>query len=161
MRVIYLPTLWTVIIDVLAWFVIHVGVVFIVLRIPGDHFNPESWLYKCRGWEEGSRFYDKIIKIKKWKGALPDGARFSKNRGFVKKRLKSRDAEHLNAFFLETCRAEFAHWVLILFAPLFFLWNRPWVGFFMVFYALMENGPLILAQRYNRIRLRRVLEKER
>jgi glycosyl-4,4'-diaponeurosporenoate acyltransferase len=48
--------------------------------------------------------------------------------------------------------------VIILFSPLFFLWNPLWVGFLMILYALTENLPMIMAQRYNRYRLRRVLK---
>jgi glycosyl-4,4'-diaponeurosporenoate acyltransferase len=58
----------------------------------------------------------------------------------------------------ETCRAELTHWLTLLFAPFFFFWNPLWVGFFMIFYALAENLPLIMAQRYNRARLRRIIK---
>jgi glycosyl-4,4'-diaponeurosporenoate acyltransferase len=58
----------------------------------------------------------------------------------------------------ETCRAELTHWLTLLFAPLFFFWNPLWVGFFMIFYASMENFPLIMTQRYNRARLRRIMK---
>ena len=51
-------------------------------------------------------------------------------------------------------------WIMVLFAPFFFLWNPLWVGFFMIPYALAENIPLIMAQRYNRYRLRRVLSED-
>jgi len=77
--------------------------------------------------------------------------------GFPKKRLRERSPEFLAAFARETCRAELAHWLVILGGPLFFLWNRPGVGALMVAYALAENLPLIIAQRYNRARLLRVL----
>lgn len=75
-----------------------------------------------------------------------------------KKRLHDKNPAYLRAFYRETCRAELTHWATILFAPLFFLWNPFWVGVFMIFYALAENIPLIMAQRYNRNRLRRILE---
>ena len=53
----------------------------------------------------------------------------------------------------ETCRAELTHWLTMVFAPFFFLWNKPFVGWIMIAYALAENVPLIMAQRYNRSRL--------
>jgi glycosyl-4,4'-diaponeurosporenoate acyltransferase len=157
MRLIHLPTSWTVVVDFLAWFVIHMGVVYFMVRIPTLRFDPEGWLFKIRKWERKENLYHRIFKIKKWKGYLPDGAPLLGNLGFPKKRLHDKSPAHLRAFYLETCRAELTHWVTILFAPLFFFWNPFWVGFFMIFYALAENIPLIMAQRYNRNRLRRIL----
>ena len=69
--------------------------------------------------------------------------------------------EYFEAFLTETCRAELTHWILVLFAPFFFLWNRPGVGLFMIFYALLENLPFITAQRYNRYRFRHLLKENR
>ncbi len=48
----------------------------------------------------------------------------------------------------------------MLFAPLFFLWNKPGIGWIMIVYALIENLPLIMAQRYNRIRFKRLLGRK-
>ncbi len=161
MRLIYLPTFWTVVIDFMAWFIIHLGVVFVLVRIPSEHFNPEGWLYRPRKWEKNGDLYIKIFKIRKWKERLPDGARFARGRIFPKKRLENRNEDYYKLFLQETCRAELTHWILILFAFPFFLWNKTGVGFFMIFYALVENLPLIIAQRYNRCRLRRILAGEK
>ncbi|MBK8650664.1 MAG: hypothetical protein IPN23_02960 [Elusimicrobia bacterium] len=54
---------------------------------------------------------------------------------------------------------ELAHWLAMTAAP-FFLWNRPWVGGLMAAYALAGNLPCVIAQRYNRARLARLLGKE-
>jgi glycosyl-4,4'-diaponeurosporenoate acyltransferase len=90
---------------------------------------------------------------------MPDGAGLTRNRGFPKKRLEKKERDYFKDFFIETCRAELTHWIIILFAPLFFFWNKPPVGWIMVFYAIAENLPLIAVQRYNRQRFRRILEK--
>ena len=158
MRLIDLPRVWTIIIDIIAWFIIHMVVVHIMLRLPGKHFRYSSWLYKERDWEKKGQIYQKIFKIKKWKKYLPDGAEVSKDKGFPKKHLKEKSVEYLSKFRRETCRAELTHWIIILFAPLFFLWNPFFVGWIMILYASMENIPLIMTQRYNRYRLNRVLE---
>ena len=102
---------------------------------------------------EGGRLYEKVFLIKRWKSILPDGAKWMKGRGFPKKELASRDIHYLETFAVETCRAELTHWTIILFAPFFFLWNKPVVGWIMIVYALTENVPLIIAQRYTRCRL--------
>ena len=157
MRLIYLPTFWTIVIDFIAWAIIHLGVVFILIRFPVDSFNPGNWLYRSRPWEKNGDFYVKVFKVKKWKERLPDGARFAGGRIFPKKRLEGRNRDYYKLFLQETCRAELTHWIIILFAFPFFLWNKTGVGFIMILYALLENLPLIIAQRYNRCRLRRML----
>lgn len=159
MRVVHLPTFWTIIVDFVVWFVIHMGVVYFVVRIPIRRFVPESPLFRLRGWEQEGHLYQRAFRIKKWKSRLPDGAPLLGSRGFPKKTLREKSPEYLAAFMRETCRAELTHWLILLFAPLFFLWNPVWVGFFMIFYALAENLPLILAQRYNRARIRRIIRK--
>jgi glycosyl-4,4'-diaponeurosporenoate acyltransferase len=160
MRLIYLPTFWTVVIDFIAWFIIHMGVVLCILHVPSKSFDPEGWLYETRKWEENGKIYTKIFKIKKWKEYLPDGSKLLKYRGFPKKCLEEKNALYFSSFLRETCRAELTHWIIMLFGPLFFLWNKPGVGLIMIFYALIENLPLVMAQRYNRIRFKRVLGKE-
>jgi glycosyl-4,4'-diaponeurosporenoate acyltransferase len=156
MRLIHLPTFWTVVIDFIAWGIIHLGVVFIVIRIPIGYFNPRGWLYQSRTWENNGDFYKRIFKVKRWKERLPDGARFARGRIFPKKRLDGKSEGYYWAFLQETCRGELTHWILILFAFPFFLWNKTGVGFLMILYALLENLPLIIAQRYNRCRLMRM-----
>ncbi|MDH4268926.1 MAG: glycosyl-4,4'-diaponeurosporenoate acyltransferase, partial [Dehalococcoidia bacterium] len=84
----------------------------------------------------------------------PDGAAVFKS-GFRKKHLKNQDALYLQRFIIETCRAELAHWVIFVFSFLFFIWNAWWIGMIMVAYALIVNIPCIIAQRYNRARLKR------
>lgn len=160
MRLIHLPTFWTILIDIAVWFVIHMGVVFFAVRIPIPFFNPNGFLYKPRGWEKGGALYRKFFKINRWKEHVPDGARLLKDRGFPKKRLKETGNDYLYDFLLETCRAELTHWIIILFAPFFFMWNRFWVGMIMILYAVAENIPLIMVQRYNRCRFRRIMEKK-
>ena len=161
MRLIYFPTLWTIVIDFVIWFIIHVVVVAIMIRIPAKFFDSTHWLYKGRKWEREGDIYQELFKIKSWKKHLPDGAGLLGRRGFQKKQLERTSAEYFDAFSTETCRAELTHWIIILFAPFFFLWNRPGVGLFMIFYALLENLPFIIAQRYNRYRFRRLLEKNK
>lgn len=157
MRLIHLPTFWTILLDFAAWFGIHLGIVFIAVRVAVRYFHPEGFLYRSRSWENDGGFYQKYFKIKAWKKYAPDGAGFIKGSGFPKKRLLHTDNEYLHTFLLETCRAELTHWMLIGVAPFFFLWNRFWVGMFMILYALIQNVPLIMIQRYNRCRFRRLL----
>jgi len=159
MRLIHLPTFWTVLLDIFAWFIIHLAIVYMAVRIPVQYFNSENTLFRQRKSEKNGLLYQNIFRIKRWKGYAPDGAGFVKERGFPKTKLKATDNSYLHAFLLETCRAEITHWMIIASAPLFFLWNRFWVGIIMILYAVLENIPLIMIQRYNRIRFRRILTK--
>jgi glycosyl-4,4'-diaponeurosporenoate acyltransferase len=159
MRLIHLPTFWTVVVDFVAWLIIHIVVAVVLVRIPAEGFNPDGWLFRGRGWERGGEIYPRFFKIRKWKAHLPDAAPVLKEWGFPKKRLAEKSDAYFISFMRETCRAETTHWIIALFAPLFFLWNPLPVGFFMILYALAENIPLIMTQRYNRYRLRRVLKE--
>jgi len=89
MRLIYLPTLWTIVIDFVIWFIIHVGVVAIMVRIPAKHFDSNYWLYRSRKWERNGNVYQEVFKIKRWKQHLPDGARVLGRLGFQKKQLNN------------------------------------------------------------------------
>jgi len=161
MRLIHLPTFWAIVADFLAWLIIHLGVVAIMIRIPVRYFDPNQWLYRGREWEREGKVYPEVFGIRKWKQYLPDAAGGLGRFGFQKKQLNGTGPAYFWAFLQETCRAELTHWILILFAPFFFLWNRPGVGLFMVFYALFINVPIIMAQRYNRYRFRILLERNR
>ncbi len=160
MRLVHLPTIWTIVLDILAWLIIHLAVVAFMVRLPRSFFNPDGPLYRPRLWERGGRVYERLARIRSWKQHVPDGAEWTRDRGFPKKRLQQSDAGYLRTFLVETCRAELTHWVILFFAPLFFFWNKFWVGWIMIAYALAENVPLIMVQRYNRQRFRRILSRK-
>ena len=152
---VHLPTAITILIDVAAWFVIHMGVSYIMARQPLTSFNNSSWLYRKRNWERNGKFYEKFFRLKSWKRKLPDGAAIFKN-GFEKKHLKETNKDYLYSFIRETCRAELTHWIVFLFGPVFLIWNLWWVGIVMILYATIANIPCVITQRYNRIRLQRI-----
>ncbi|HVF32677.1 MAG TPA: hypothetical protein VM933_06540 [Acidimicrobiales bacterium] len=146
-----------VLVDVVAWGAIHAATGYLVHRLPARRLGRDTWLTRPRAWEGDGRFYVRRLRIKRWKRLLPEaGALFAG--GFDKKRLTGgRDPAYLLAYVRETRRAELGHWLAAAGAPLFFLWN-PWgVGIAMLVYAVAANGPCIAAQRYNRLRLARVL----
>ena len=154
--IIHLSSLWMVLLNVLAWLVIHIAVSFAVARPSVGVFDPDGWLYRERRWERNGRTYEVLFKTKRWKEIIPDGAALFKS-GFRKKRLQNVDAGYIRTFIRETCRAELTHWTIFVFAAIFFIWNIWWVGIIMILYAVTVNMPCIITQRYNRIRLTRVL----
>ena len=159
MRIWYFSVLETVFLDCIAWFVIHMGVSYVMTHMRIAYFNPQSRAFRRRDWENDGRVYQNVFFVKKWKGLLPEGAALFA-RGFRKRRLKEKNEDYVRLFVAETCRSEAVHWVTMVFAPLFFLWNPFWVGMGMILYAILANVPCIITQRYNRIRLERVLERE-
>lgn len=156
MRIFFFPLPVTVILDVAAWLLLQFGASKGMLSFDSQRFNPSAWLFRERRWERGGRTYEALF-VKVWKDHLPDAGPWFKE-GFRKRSLSSRSPDFLQRFVLETCRGELAHWLVLPAAPLFFLWNRPWVGGLMVAYAVLGNLPCILVQRYNRIRLTRLLQ---
>lgn len=141
--------------NLLGWPILHLTIAFVALRLPAHLFAQDSWITAPRGWERDGRLYRDWLGIRRWKSLLPDGAPWLG--GFAKKRIRSRDDFYLGEFLLETRRAELAHWCMLLCFPVFFLWNPPWACLVMTAYALAVNLPCILAQRYNRIALYRVV----
>lgn len=160
MRLIDLPPFWTILIDFIAWLVIHLGVSGLALHLPDHLFEPDGFLFRCRPWERAGETWQVLFRVRSWKDRLPDGAAIIQ-RGFAKKHLHSMDRVYLEAFVRESRRAEWTHWSLLLFSLLFFLWNPPAVGWFMILYALVTNAPCVIAQRYNRPRFQRILAKYR
>lgn len=153
--IIQLPGLLNIIIDFIIWLLVHVFVSLSTWKLRQDSFNPDSWLYQERRWENCGDFYKTFFKVKKWKEFLPDGAAVSKG-GFRKKNLGNHDPAYIRKFIIETCRAELTHWIIFIFSIIFFIWNEWWIGLIMVVYAIIVNLPCVITQRYNRIRLRRV-----
>ncbi len=151
-----LPIIWTIIINIVLWFIIHMSFAYIITILPASSINTKLWIYKKRNWEQNGKIYETLLNIKSWKGLLPDGAALFK-KGFRKKSMATKDRDYMKLFMTETCRGEFVHWLVILFSPIFFIWNPLWAGCVMIVYALIANLPCILAQRYNRIRFARIL----
>lgn len=155
MRLIELPTLWTVLLDIAAWAVIQPLIGWIAMSFPERWLNPAGWLFRERRWENGGEPYQKIFHVKNWKDKLPYGGSLFQDQ-FSMKEIGEKTAENIERWMIETCRSELTHWIAILPGFLFFLWNKWEIGFVMVVYALLFNLPLVLVQRYNRPRLCRL-----
>jgi glycosyl-4,4'-diaponeurosporenoate acyltransferase len=146
--------------DIAAWFLIHIGVSYLINMISVNHFDPINLLFRERKFEKGGSFYIRVFKVKSWKKKLPDGAAIFKA-GLPKKHLQNIEKSYIDLFIRETCRAELIHWIIIFISPIFFIWNLYWVGWLMILYAVVVNIPCIITQRYNRIRLIRLLQRRR
>ena len=148
---------WIIFLDIFVWLVLHLGVSYLCTKIPISFFKKDFRWFHIRGWEKGGRFYQNPLLIKKWRGVIPDGGGLFKG-GFPKKTLECSDTGYLKTFLYETKRAELTHWLVMIPAPIFFLWNIWWAGIIMIGYALIANLPCIMLQRFNRARLYRILK---
>lgn len=161
MRIIFLSKPVTILLCVILWGIIHAGTVLICIYLPERFFNPSLFLYRTRKFEHNGEFYQKVFKVRSWKGLLPDGGAAWRKKGYKKKNLKDLSTENLSRYLMESARGELTHWMAMSLFWVFGFFTPFYVLFMMIAYALILNLPCIIAQRYNRPRIRRILEKKR
>lgn len=125
--------------------------------LPRRWFHWDRFPYRAYGWERDGHFYESL-GIRKWKDRLPDKSKHTK-RTFTKEMKGHESGESLVRFLQETCVAEAVHWALLVLAvPLYAYVPTP-LGLVVTLLYGLSNLPFIIIQRYNRPRLRRVLER--
>lgn len=158
MRVVHLSEPGTVLLDVLAWGIVHAATGYVAHRLPARRLQREGPLLRIRPWEADGRLYTRTLRIKAWKDRVPEaGALFAG--GMSKASLPGEEDGGLERFVEETRRAELAHWWAAGCSPLFVLWNPPYAVPLLVAYGLGANLPFVAIQRYNRLRATRVLAR--
>lgn len=124
----------------------------------------DGWLTRLRPWETDGRLYRRL-GIRRWKPLIPDlrgifggaarhGPRRHEARRYGAPRRRRAEWEALAA---ETRRAERVHWLIMAAVPVLLVYNRGVLAAAMIGYAVVANGPCILIQRYNRLRLLRLI----
>ena len=160
MPLFHLPPGTTIALNFLLWFLIHLTSGYLGARLSDRFFIHDTGLFKTRGWEQNGEVYQSLFRIKSWKRRLPDAGRFF-GQDAAKRILASTESAYLERFVLETRRAEWTHWMQLFPVFVFFLFNEWPIGMFMVVYACCVNLPCMMAQRYNRPRIQRILHKKR
>ncbi len=158
MRIIELPTYLTIILDVFAWLFFHLVISKYSLKITDSFLSKNNLMFKVYSFEASGKVYEKLFFVKRWKDKLPDGTKILKE-GFSKNKVDTKSLNYFQKFLLEVNRAELSHWLQMLPAPLFFLFNLPIIGYLMILYAVLFNLPFIIIQRYNRPKLQRIINK--
>jgi len=160
-QIFFFPTEITLLIIFLLWPTFQLSASSLCVIIGDGSFSKESWLYRSKKWERDGELFNTLFKIRRWKRFLPDGASIIPG-AFRKKHLGSFSEENLEKFLVESRRAELGHWLAIIPFWVFGFFGPPIIILYMLIYALIINLPCILAQRYNRPRIIKILEdKER
>jgi len=157
MRVIYLSTPWTLLLCFIVWPVLQVSAALFCLALPNRLLSVRSFFFRTHAFEKGGRIYDRIFRVSRWKHLLPDGGTVLNKNGFRKKHLDSFSEENLTRFLTESVRGELTHWLAILPFWVFGFFAPPEIIWYMLAYAIFANVPCIIAQRYNRPRVERLI----
>jgi len=146
------------------WFVVGANVVFwptwtlavgyTAQRLRRDIFAEDNRVTNLRGFEAGGGIYRECLAIHQWKDRLPEaGALFG---GLDKSVLGVPDVRRVDAFIVESRRAELAHWMMVVGVAPTVAWNPRWAFSVNLAVALGSNLPCIAVQRYNRARFLRL-----
>ena len=145
-------------VDIAVWVVWGFVVGYAAHRLPDRAIDHDTVVTAVRRPDSLLRFCDRTLRIKRWKGRLPEAGDAFEG-GFSKKHLRSGRREHLEQFVRETRRAEYTHLANLAIVPVFFIWNAWWLAVVMVAYGVIANVPFWIAQRYNRVRLQRIISR--
>jgi len=146
-----------VVVDVVAWAAFHSATGYAVHRAPARWFDHDTSLTRPRRWERDGRVYERF-GIRRWKDRLPEAGDLFRG-GVSKRRIPTAAHGGLARFAAETRRAEWGHVTCAACAPLFALWNPPWIAAVMIAYGVAVNAPFVAVQRYNRLRISRALAR--
>lgn len=154
----FLDPIEVIIVDILTWFLFHLSIGYCSSKIPLGWIDPNHWFFQTFSWEKGGEIYQKLFKVRSWKRFIPNGSRLYRN-AFSIKNLPTNEIMYLERWLIESIRAEICHWVMILPGFLFFLWNNVTLGWTMVAYACLNNLVPIVMQRFNRPRMRKLIDQ--
>lgn len=154
----YPDPILTVLLNIGFWLAISMLSAFAGTRFRHGSFHTGAFIYKERRWERQGRFYEEDLMVRKWKDLLPDWGGIFRG-GFSKGALRSSSGDYLKRFAEETCRGEIVHWAAMLTGPVTLLWNPLWGAAVMTAYGVLANLPCIIVQRYNRIRILKLLDE--
>ena len=66
MRVVHLPDVVTVLLDVVAWGIVHAGTGYLAHRLPLRFLREDRWAWRERGWKRGGAYYRRTLRITRW-----------------------------------------------------------------------------------------------
>jgi glycosyl-4,4'-diaponeurosporenoate acyltransferase len=144
------------VLNIALWATSQIASGYAAHRLPLDRLQEDRWLLRLRRFETDGRWYERRLRISRWKDRLPEAGAFFDG-GMTKRTLPGRSDADLERFAAETRRAEIAHWASFTCLPFCVLWNDGLGIALMCLYGLVVNLPLIAIQRSNRSRIDRIL----
>ncbi|MFZ4518578.1 MAG: hypothetical protein ACOYOP_09325 [Microthrixaceae bacterium] len=147
-----------ILVSCLAWVLLGLTTGFFVHRLPLSYLSRDRWITRPRAWEDDGRFYEKRLRIRRWKDKLPEKGDLFRG-GFSKRVIRDRSDGFLDRFAAETRRAELVHWMNAGSGPLFLIWCPWYLGLVMIGFGWIAHLPFIAIQRYNRARITRTLRR--
>ena len=142
--------------NLITFIILTVCVTLTSMLFPHKLLNPNNILFREKSWEAGGEIYQRLFKVRSWKAVLPELSDFFKKL-YPKKKIKTFDAEYLQSYITESCRAELTHFCIISITLLFPLWAGFSASLFIIYISVLLNLPFIVIQRYNRPRIQRLL----
>lgn len=158
MQILFLNAPQTLFLDIIVWTLLHLGIGYCASKIPADRFDPNGRFYQTLRWEKGGMIYQQLFHVRSWKRLIPNGSQLYRDT-FSIKDLPSVELNYLERWVKESIRPEFCHRMMIFPSIFFFLWNSAPLGWLMVAYAVLNNFFPIVAQRFNRPRIRSYLDR--
>lgn len=151
-----LPTAAVLALNVALWAGAQVLAGYAAHRLPLARLDHDGWLLRLRPFEDDGRWYQRTLRIGRWKDRLPEAGAFFDG-GMAKRSIPGRRDGGVERFAAETRRAELAHWGSFACLPFCVIWNDLLGVVLMATYGVVVNLPLIAIQRYNRGRSERIL----
>lgn len=148
---------WAVALSSTAWLVASLLAGWRAERWSPSRLDDPGPLTRLRQWERGGLFWQRSLRVARWKDRLPEAGALSGRQ--PRRRIPSRATADLLRFRRETVRAERVHWLIWASTPIHFVWCRPLAAACMTAFGALFNAPFIVIQRYNRGRLDRVLAR--
>ena len=122
---------------------------------------PRAWLghdaFPLLLWPWETPAFYRRLGVPRLAHRLPElGATFG---GESKSRIPGRTSTDLADYLVEVRRAEWVHWISVASSLLLFLFNPWWLALAFAVVVTVGNLPFILVLRHNRVRLKRILDR--
>jgi len=161
MQIIFLSPGWTILSIFVLWPLLQYTAALLCHKFPDALYTERTFLFRTFPFEKEGQLYAKVFRVNRWKHLLPDGSIKKGEDRYEKKHLSDFSEEGLQKFLLESRRAELTHWLALPFFWVFGFFTPPLIVFYMLVYAILVNLPCILVQRYNRPRVKKLLERKK
>lgn len=66
-----LPIGWVLVINIIAWFLIHMGISMFMLKVPDAYYERDNGWYEPFNWERNGQIWQRLLNIQSWKRLLP------------------------------------------------------------------------------------------